>query len=94
MLDIIITHYKEPWEVCRAQFTMLDMQRHVDWKEIRETAANYPDLPVIRTRAEELLENLAEIKKFSGSDAEKQMQELAHLQRLAVKEQNEGKTNL
>ena len=40
MLDIVITHYKEPWEVCRPQFGMLDMQRHVDWNEIRVTVVN------------------------------------------------------
>lgn len=40
MLEIIITHYKEPWEICRAQFMMLDMQRRVDWSEIRVTVIN------------------------------------------------------
>ena len=40
MLDIFITHYKEPWEVCRKQFVMLDMQRRVDWDEIRVTVIN------------------------------------------------------
>lgn len=40
MLDIYITHYKEPWEVCRKQFLMLDLQRRVDWGEIRVTVIN------------------------------------------------------
>ena len=40
MLDIIITHYREPWEICRRQFLMLDMQRRVDWKEITVTVIN------------------------------------------------------
>ena len=40
MLDIVITHYREPWEICRRQFLMLDMQRRVDWKEIRVTIIN------------------------------------------------------
>ena len=40
MLDIVITHYKEPWEICRKQFIMLDMQRRVDWKDIRVTVIN------------------------------------------------------
>jgi len=40
MLDIIITHYTEPWEVCRKQFWMLDMQRGVDWSQIRVTVVN------------------------------------------------------
>ena len=40
MLDIIITHYQEPWEVCKKQFWMLDMQRRVDWSQIRVTVIN------------------------------------------------------
>ena len=40
MLDIVITHYKEPWEVCRRQFLMLDMQRRVDWREVTVTVVN------------------------------------------------------
>ena len=40
MLDIIITHYREPWEVCKKQFWMLDMQRRVDWSQIRVTIIN------------------------------------------------------
>jgi len=40
MLDIIITHYKEPWEVCKKMFWMLEMQRKVDWNEIDVTVVN------------------------------------------------------
>ena len=40
MLDIIITHYKEPWEICKKQFMMLEMQRRVDWNEIHVTVVN------------------------------------------------------
>ena len=40
MLDIVITHYTEPWEICRKQFWMLAMQRGVDWREIRVTVVN------------------------------------------------------
>lgn len=40
MLDIVITHYKEPWEVCKKQFWMLEMQRRVDWSQIRVTIIN------------------------------------------------------
>lgn len=40
MLDIVITHYQEPWEVCRKQFLMLDMQRRVEWSQIRVTVIN------------------------------------------------------
>ena len=40
MLDIIITHYKEPWEVCRKLFLSLDMQRVVKWDEIHVTVIN------------------------------------------------------
>ena len=40
MLDIIITHYTEPWEVCRPLFETLDAQRGVDWEQIRVTVVN------------------------------------------------------
>lgn len=37
MLDIFITHYKEPWEVGRKGFQMLACQRLVDWSQVRIT---------------------------------------------------------
>ena len=40
MLDIVITHYREPWEVCRNIFLSLDLQRCVDWNEITVTVIN------------------------------------------------------
>lgn len=40
MLDIIITHYQEPWEICKKMFWMLAMQRRVDWSEITVTVIN------------------------------------------------------
>lgn len=40
MLDIIITHYQEPWDVCKKMFWMLAMQRKVDWSEITVTVIN------------------------------------------------------
>lgn len=40
MLDLFITHYKEPWEVCRKQFLLLDLQRMIDWNEICVTIIN------------------------------------------------------
>ena len=40
MLDIVITHYKEPWEVCRKLFLTLDLQRCVKWSDIRITIVN------------------------------------------------------
>lgn len=33
-LDIIVTHYKEPWETGEKFFQMLDLQRMVDWDQI------------------------------------------------------------
>jgi len=36
-LDLMITHWTEPWEVGRNALTMLSLQRGVDWKEIRVT---------------------------------------------------------
>ena len=40
MLDIVITHYTEPWGVCRPLFETLDAQRGVDWDQIRVTVVN------------------------------------------------------
>lgn len=40
MLDIVITHYKEPWEICKKLFQTLELQRRVDWKEITVTVVN------------------------------------------------------
>jgi len=61
-------------------------------KEIRTIAEQYPDLPVIRDRAEELQETVRDIETFRASDVEKLTQALALLRRQAVKLQNEGKT--
>ena len=44
MLDIVITHYDEPWEVCKRLFQTLDAQRGVDWSEIRVSIVNDGDL--------------------------------------------------
>jgi glycosyltransferase involved in cell wall biosynthesis len=35
LLDIIITHYNEPWSDGRKMFEMLKLQRGVDWKDVR-----------------------------------------------------------
>ena len=40
LLDLFITHYKEPWEVCEKGFLMLKMQRMVDWSQIRITVVH------------------------------------------------------
>ena len=37
LLDLYITHWTEPWEVCRPGFEMLKNQRCVDWKQVRVT---------------------------------------------------------
>ena len=34
-LDIIVTHYKEPWEVGRKLFNMLDLQRGVNFNDFK-----------------------------------------------------------
>ena len=44
MLDIVITHYDEPWEVCKRLFQTLDAQRGVDWSDIRVTIVNDGEL--------------------------------------------------
>lgn len=40
MLDIIIAHYREPWEVGRKLFWMIDLQRCVDFSQIRVMVVN------------------------------------------------------
>ena len=40
MLDIIITHYKEPWEVGEKLFQMIGLQRCVDMNDIHVTVVN------------------------------------------------------
>lgn len=40
MLDIVITHYKEPWSVCKRIFQTLDAQLGVDWNQIYVTVVN------------------------------------------------------
>lgn len=37
MLDLFITHYKEPWEIGAGGFRMLACQHIVDWSQIRVT---------------------------------------------------------
>ena len=40
MLDIVITHYQEPWETGRKLFWMLDLQRGIDFSQIRVLVVN------------------------------------------------------
>ena len=40
ILDLFITHYKEPWEVCEKGFLMLKLQRLVDWSQVRITVVH------------------------------------------------------
>ena len=40
MLDIIITHYKEPWETGRKLFQIIDLQRGIDFSQIRVMVVN------------------------------------------------------
>lgn len=35
LLDIVVTHYKEPWHVVRPLFDMLNAQKHVDFKQFK-----------------------------------------------------------
>ena len=48
LLDIIVTHYNEPWEVVRNFFNMLDLQRGINFDDIRvilihDGTKAYPD---------------------------------------------------
>lgn len=40
LLDLYITHWNEPWDVCRAGFEMLRNQRCVDWDQVRVTVVH------------------------------------------------------
>ena len=40
MLDIVITHYKEPWEVGEKLFQMIGLQRCIDFDQIRAIVVN------------------------------------------------------
>lgn len=40
MLDIVITHYNEPYEVGEKMFTMIGLQRCIDFNDIRVTVVN------------------------------------------------------
>ena len=39
-LDIVVPHYKEPWDVCRYLFDSISMQELVDWTKIRVILVN------------------------------------------------------
>lgn len=40
MLDIIVTHYNEPWEVCEKFFLMLKLQRGISFDDFRVLVVN------------------------------------------------------
>ena len=40
MLDLIIPHYTEPWQVGKKMFDMLDIQRGMDFAKIRVIVVN------------------------------------------------------
>lgn len=42
-LDIIIPHYKEPWETCKYLFDTIATQRGIDFKDIRALVVNDGD---------------------------------------------------
>lgn len=46
-LEIIIPHYKEPWDVCRYLFNSIAMQRNVPWDEIGVIVVNDGDDPTL-----------------------------------------------
>ena len=39
-LDLIVTHYREPWEVGKQLFDMIAMQREVDFRDISVILVN------------------------------------------------------
>lgn len=40
LLDLYITHWNEPWEVCKPGFEMLKNQRCMDWDQVRVTVVH------------------------------------------------------
>ena len=46
-LDLIIPHYKEPWETCWYLFNSIAMQRNVPWEEIGVIIVNDGDDPTL-----------------------------------------------
>ena len=46
-LEIIIPHYKEPWDTCLYLFNSLAMQRNVPWEEIGVIVVNDGDDPTL-----------------------------------------------
>lgn len=42
-LDIIIPHYREPWELCKFLFDSIGMQELVNWQDIRVIVVNDGD---------------------------------------------------
>lgn len=46
-LDIIVPHYKEPWETCWYLFNSIAMQRNVPWEEVEVIVVNDGDDPTL-----------------------------------------------
>ena len=40
MLDIIVAHYNEPWKTGEKFFQMLDLQRDIDFSQIKVILVN------------------------------------------------------
>ena len=34
ILDLVVTHYKSPWSLCKPQFDMLALQRNINFDDI------------------------------------------------------------
>ena len=50
-IDIIVPHYKEPWELCKYLFDSIAMQELVDWQDIRVIVVNDGDYCVLDASA-------------------------------------------
>ena len=46
-LDLIVPHYKEPWETCKYLFDSIAMQRGIDFGDIRVVLVNDGDAVVL-----------------------------------------------
>jgi len=82
MLDLMITHWNEPWEVGRNAFQMLAVQRGVDWSKVRVTlvhdgsksfpAENFVGLPFSVNQVELSHRGIAAVRNWciDNGDAE------------------------
>ena len=53
-LDIVVPHYKEPWEVCHYLFDSLALQRGICFENIKVILVNLSKEPFVINRGERI----------------------------------------